>query len=518
MMFVTTIQAWTLPLYTFLIDSIYSLLTKGGAKDNEPKAKEEQTSAESLYNPLNTTEKEIRLLEISPRLTNDGELNLKLFTSALESDIKYCALSYAWGNGSERADAIINGQRVSITCTLNAALKNIRAHILPRRKDEIYSPYIWADGLCTNQDDVEERSTQVGLMGSIYKSAIRVLAYIMPFPDDEFEGGPEDTIDRGMRVIPKIARDFMQFDLKTKPPRIPSADLGLCFSHTVYLDFLSRHPELTKRDAQCPILNHTWTSIFNFANAKYWTRLWMVQEILLPHRDNVYMFYNNEILPFTTLQLFSFIVRGLCENTIMRYELISHYARALNEAERALYKVYCKIFQDNKLPLCYCASNYAGKYNVARMFFVGHQCRDPRDTLYAINDLLGLGLTPDYHKPVKEVFLGWAKSFIRYPDAVVEFLQRSGIGNPHHSQYDLSSWLPDFHNMSKQPNVRYMFRTSSSESTIRAAYFNATLQNDILCIRGTPNGKITDVTNLIGITSYRQLFSKLLCQEEYPPL
>ena len=71
-MFVTTIQAWTLPLYTFLIDSIYSLLTDGGAKDNEPKAKEEQTSAESLYNPLNTTEKEIRLLEISPRLTNDG--------------------------------------------------------------------------------------------------------------------------------------------------------------------------------------------------------------------------------------------------------------------------------------------------------------------------------------------------------------------------------------------------------------------------------------------------------------
>lgn len=136
-----------------------SLLTKGGEKANEPKDKGKQTSANFLYGPLDTTKKEIRLLKILPRLTNSGELNLELFTSTLDSDIGFCALSYVWGDPGQMVSAVANGQRVSIAWTLDAALKNIQAHILPRLRDQSISLFIWADGVCINQEDLEEKST-----------------------------------------------------------------------------------------------------------------------------------------------------------------------------------------------------------------------------------------------------------------------------------------------------------------------------------------------------------------------
>lgn len=33
------------------------------------------------------------------------------------------------------------------------------------------SPKIWADAVCINQNDVDERSSQVGIMSDIYSSA-----------------------------------------------------------------------------------------------------------------------------------------------------------------------------------------------------------------------------------------------------------------------------------------------------------------------------------------------------------
>ncbi|XWX00550.1 hypothetical protein V2A60_008570 [Cordyceps javanica] len=57
-----------------------------------------------------------------------------------------------------------------ITQSICDALQRLRLEDRPRR--------LWADQVCINQDDVEERSQQVNLMNSVYRSAKRVLVWL----------------------------------------------------------------------------------------------------------------------------------------------------------------------------------------------------------------------------------------------------------------------------------------------------------------------------------------------------
>ncbi|KAI1250451.1 hypothetical protein MGN70_007504 [Eutypa lata] len=478
------------------------------ALENESKGKEKQTSANSLYNPLGTTEKEIRLLEISPCLTDDGELNLRLFTSPLSSGIEFCALSYAWGDPGQTIGAIANGQRISITWTLDAALKNIQAHILPLLRDEKTSLYIWADGVCINQEDLEEKSTQVGLMGLIFKSAVRVLSYVMHFPQDPSIGCPEDDIDSAIRAIRKITGDFVYFQDQTEPTRGQLMDPTHGFSHKVYLDFLSRHPGMFKYDTNHRYLSHNWTSIVNFANTKYWTRLWIVQEVLLRDPMDVWIFHNNEILQYKVLQEFNILTSGVHRTLFGGYELGGHDVIQLLQASTSVNYLHDKFFvlPQERYDRAREENLYEKAYSVLRR----HECQDPRDSLYALNALLGLGLTPDYNKSVKEVFLDWARSLTRCNNVVINLLRHSGIGNTQDNQTNLPSWLPDFHGTSyktsehKTYNVRYdYFEPCNNTSGI------ATIQNDILCIRGANNGKLTQVIDITDRTAYNTLWSVL---------
>lgn len=63
---------------------------------------------------------------------------------------------------------------------------------------------IWADAICINQDDVEERNHQVPLMGSIYSSARRVIA-CLGLADPTL-----DYIQETFEVLELISRAFQQ--------------------------------------------------------------------------------------------------------------------------------------------------------------------------------------------------------------------------------------------------------------------------------------------------------------------
>ena len=59
---------------------------------------------------------------------------------------------------------------MKITKNLSNALVSLRRPYESR--------LLWVDALCINQDDVEERSQQVSIMGRIYKEARMVLVYL----------------------------------------------------------------------------------------------------------------------------------------------------------------------------------------------------------------------------------------------------------------------------------------------------------------------------------------------------
>jgi hypothetical protein len=82
----------------------------------------------------------------------------------------YDALSYAWGDQVADRYLLCDGDVLAITQSLELALKALR----PSQGAKL----IWADGVCINQGDINERGHQVQQMRYIYSRATSVMVYL----------------------------------------------------------------------------------------------------------------------------------------------------------------------------------------------------------------------------------------------------------------------------------------------------------------------------------------------------
>ncbi|KAI1771147.1 heterokaryon incompatibility protein-domain-containing protein [Hypoxylon cercidicola] len=78
-----------------------------------------------LYNPLDPSRREIRLLRITG-VSEDGTVECSLRTASLDDDINFAALSYVWGDESITREISMNGHRRNVTRNLESALRHIR--------------------------------------------------------------------------------------------------------------------------------------------------------------------------------------------------------------------------------------------------------------------------------------------------------------------------------------------------------------------------------------------------------
>ncbi|RSL58852.1 hypothetical protein CEP54_007562 [Fusarium duplospermum] len=148
----------------------------------------------SIYQPLDNPSQEIRLLQIeSPPQFSPGQITpvtvvgflgallsppqqtrapakFKLLTFKLDEAPPYKALSYTWGNPDVAGTILVDGQDISAGQNLFTALQRLY------QDDTI--EYIWADALCINQSDDEEKSHQVPLMSQIYSRAETVFIWL----------------------------------------------------------------------------------------------------------------------------------------------------------------------------------------------------------------------------------------------------------------------------------------------------------------------------------------------------
>jgi hypothetical protein len=105
------------------------------------------------------------------------------------------AISYTWGNGIRDQTIICGGCMVKITSNLARVLRRLRSPDRPLK--------LWADSICINQENCEEKEHQVGLMGKIYRKAERVRLYIGP--DDDHQGpGASSLLDEVGHMVQSI--------------------------------------------------------------------------------------------------------------------------------------------------------------------------------------------------------------------------------------------------------------------------------------------------------------------------
>ncbi|KAE9379704.1 HET-domain-containing protein, partial [Stipitochalara longipes BDJ] len=126
------------------------------------------------YRPL-TEPGAIRLIELPPSEDLNARLECALIHTTFndmndELVYHYCALSYVWGDDKDTKPVVVDGRGLHITTNLESALRLLRDPRLVR--------YIWADAICINQNDDEEKAIQVTQMGEVYKAARHTIIWL----------------------------------------------------------------------------------------------------------------------------------------------------------------------------------------------------------------------------------------------------------------------------------------------------------------------------------------------------
>jgi hypothetical protein len=113
---------------------------------------------------------EFRLLFVCPSSDLLQRLECYCCPFQLDAAPPYEALSYVWGAPNPPTEILCNGESILVGSGLANALTRLRLSNSTR--------ILWADALCVNQKDNEEKSHQVPLMGRIYSLAKRVIVWL----------------------------------------------------------------------------------------------------------------------------------------------------------------------------------------------------------------------------------------------------------------------------------------------------------------------------------------------------
>ncbi|KAI1120679.1 heterokaryon incompatibility protein-domain-containing protein [Nemania abortiva] len=381
-----------------------------------------------MYSPLKSDERQIRLVTIKAGRWWSS-LRCHLTCVSLNDAPHYEALSYVWGNPDDRVQVLLNEQSVGVTRNLGQALSYLRSP----SEDRV----IWIDALCINQEDLDERASQVRLMPDIYRMAWRVVSWL----------GAKDA--RGYAtvaawIVSEAARNHFS----------PSWVQNWLLDE----DKLLNHPQSVLGTAKHIYKRACIRRLGNFLkvqNWEYWRRIWIVQEIAFA-KDGI-------------LQ---------CGGTIIQFQDLNRLCEVVEEwlapgndfyvkAMAASGVDYMNALIDDLLPLRHCQITTITPPNVplfALLLRYQHNlASDPRDKVYgllALSDMVSsahLGVQIDYHRSVRDVYMGTVQAIVETTSSLdilcASFPQ---VGKYQYSvppAADLPTWTPDWSSLAEAPNI-----------------------------------------------------------------
>lgn len=211
------------------------------------------------YEILDEGLREFRLLTIHPRSARGETFHISITTHQLSASPPYEALSYVWGAFIPNDPYyILIGEKEEEGLEVSPNLFYILCELSLRETDLV----MWIDAICIDQDDLDERSSQVQLMRDIYERATKTIVFlgdetvgtswILPLLE-EITWSQEWTLSGESQAVIEAETKFKQ--------RLASTNqIKGILSNGLYDDIALR---------------------------PFWTRIWIVQEVVLSKNTTI---------------------------------------------------------------------------------------------------------------------------------------------------------------------------------------------------------------------------------------
>ncbi|EON65769.1 hypothetical protein W97_05008 [Coniosporium apollinis CBS 100218] len=301
------------------------------------------------YRALDPSKREIRVLSFPPAELEDPEARCDIVHLSLDDRPRYHALSYVWGELEPTRSLFVDGCRVDVRPNLFTALHHLR--------DAIPGEYLWVDALCINQMDKDERSSQIKIMGDIYRGAEKTLVWL---------GEEGDGSHLAMDLLSSVTSAGLQ-DLFENPSRNAS-------------------------------LEQSWVALQILFRRPYWSRVWVLQEILLSHPTKI--FCGNCTCEWENVQML------LDPDNFKKFNLCSHSARKALLSRTTLPKLLVEIIHRRQ----------RGEQSRLLNYLILSRQRsatEPHDHVYGVLGLVDQEiLTADYNEAVEAVYKNVVKRLI----------------------------------------------------------------------------------------------------------
>ncbi|KAK6440318.1 hypothetical protein LTR95_003465 [Oleoguttula sp. CCFEE 5521] len=209
------------------------------------------------YAPLNTNGQgtQFRILHLLPGQPSNG-VRCCLHQLGLDGNVSYDALSYTWGDLKGTKEISCDGHTLRVTTNLHTALRRVRSTTEVK--------HLWADGVCINQQDVNERGKQVQLMKSIFSNAKCVLIWL---------GEEDETSHRALELIGDLAKSVDRFLAEGGDMDDVDFNDPLAEKHFSCYKNLEQFTRLAALNA--------------FTHRTWFARVWVVQEVSMAARAEI---------------------------------------------------------------------------------------------------------------------------------------------------------------------------------------------------------------------------------------
>lgn len=366
----------------------------------------------------------MRLLKLLPRLPF-GRINCKLVDVAVGEIDEYEAISYTWGAWELSGVIFIDGKPMLVSSNVEDLLYHLSFYFKSR--------FLWIDQICINQADNDEKTSQIPLMGDIYRDAANTIVWL-------------DNVEEPWKARRMLA--------------------GICYEH-MYGTAESTLELMRSYADETPLMG--WAALVNVFAHPWFFRVWVIQEIILSPTATVLA--SGLDIQWSHLELFAQLMVANPFNTIMRSNpsvgVKDDAPNGLNNA--ATMAVLRTTFWNS--------SDYSTGRSLESLLslFANFQSTLPVDRIYGILALLSPDyrsaaqwLQPDYSKPADDVFTMVATHLLQ--SNCNEILSLAGIGYDRNLP-QLPSWVPDWTNLSIKDTRRLNFSKISHSSRYRASKF-----------------------------------------------